>query len=86
MSSYEEVLNLVQRLTPAEQTRLLEALRILVHLPVEVEDDDEIIPPEEIAESEAAWQDYLGGRDRLVEKIDALAIPVGTITLCIYWS
>lgn len=63
MSSYEEVLNLVQRLTPAEQTRLLEALRILVRLPVEVEDDDEIIPPEEIAQSEAAWQDYLGGRD-----------------------
>ena len=26
-------------------------------------DETEIIPPEEIAESEAAWQDYLAGRD-----------------------
>ncbi len=26
-------------------------------------DDDEIIPPEELEESEAAWQDYLAGRD-----------------------
>lgn len=29
----------------------------------EVESDDEIIPPEELEESEAAWQDYLAGRD-----------------------
>ena len=32
--------------------------------PIVVEGDEaEIIPPEEIAESEAAWQDYLAGRD-----------------------
>ena len=32
--------------------------------PVIVEDNEtETIPPEEIAESEAAWQDYLAGRD-----------------------
>lgn len=63
MPTYEEVLSLVQRLTPDEQIRLLEALTALVPVPVEVEDDDEIIQPEEIAESEAAWQDYLAGLD-----------------------
>ena len=26
-------------------------------------DDDEIIPPKELEENEAAWQDYLTGRD-----------------------
>ena len=29
----------------------------------EVEDDDETIPPEEVEESVAAWQDYKAGRD-----------------------
>ena len=29
----------------------------------DVEEDDEIIPPEELEESVAAWQDYLAGRD-----------------------
>lgn len=29
----------------------------------DVEESDEIIPPEELEESEAAWQDYLAGRD-----------------------
>jgi hypothetical protein len=63
MPTYEEVLSLVERLTPADRFRLLEALTELVRIPVEVEGDDEIISPEEIAESEAAWQDYLAGRD-----------------------
>lgn len=63
MPTYEEVLSLVQRLTPADRFRLLEALTELVHSPVEVEGDDEIISPAEIAESEAAWQDYLAGGD-----------------------
>ncbi|HAA28213.1 MAG TPA: hypothetical protein DCE56_11720 [Cyanobacteria bacterium UBA8553] len=63
MPTYEEVLSLVQRLTLADRFRLLEALTELVGIPVEVEGDDEIIPSEEIAESEAAWQDYLAGRD-----------------------
>ncbi|MFE1743864.1 hypothetical protein [Coleofasciculus sp. H7-2] len=63
MLTFEEVLSQVKRLTFAEQTKLLEALTALVRHPVEVEDDDETIPPEEIAESEAAWQDYLAGRD-----------------------
>lgn len=62
MPIYEEVLSLVQRLTPAEQIRLLEALTALIDVAVEVK-DDEVIPPEEIAESEAAWQDYLAGGD-----------------------
>lgn len=63
MPTYEEVLSLVQRLTPSDRIRLLEALTELVCIPVEVEGDDEIIPAEEIIESEAAWQDYLAGRD-----------------------
>ncbi len=63
MPTYEEVLNLVQRLTPADRIRLLETLTELVRIPVEVEGEDEFIPPEEIAQSEAAWQDYLAGRD-----------------------
>jgi hypothetical protein len=29
----------------------------LARIPVEVEGEDEIIPPEELTESEAAWQD-----------------------------
>lgn len=29
----------------------------------EVKDDDETIPPEEVEESFAAWQDYKAGRD-----------------------
>ncbi len=56
MSTYEEVPSLMQRLTPAEQARLLKALTALIRHPVKVEDDDEILQPEEIAESEAAWQ------------------------------
>ncbi len=62
MSTYDEVPAKVQRLTPAEQSRLLYALKALVFLPVEVEgDSEEIIPPVGIAESEAAWLDYQAG-------------------------
>ncbi|MDJ0660961.1 MAG: hypothetical protein QNJ42_15950 [Crocosphaera sp.] len=33
--------------------------------PIVVEgDENEVIPPEDIAESEAAWQDYLAGKDQ----------------------
>ena len=33
--------------------------------PVIVEgDENEVIPPEDIAESEVAWQDYLSGKDQ----------------------
>ena len=63
MSTYEEVLSQVKHLTPTEQNRLLEALTVFVSDNVEVEDSDEIIPLSEIAESEAAWQDYLAGHD-----------------------
>ncbi len=63
MPTYKEVLSLVQHLTHDEQIRLLEALTTLVRLPVEVFGSDEIIPPEEIAESETALQDYRAGRD-----------------------
>jgi hypothetical protein len=63
MSTYEEVLNLAKRLPPNDQARLVEALSAIVPRPVEVEGTDETISPEEIAESEAALQDYWAGRD-----------------------
>jgi hypothetical protein len=59
MSTYDEVLAQVQRLNPTEQSRLLYSLKALVFRSVEVEgESEEIIPPVEIAESEAAWLDY----------------------------
>ena len=36
----------------------------MILLREEVAEDDEVIAAEEIAESEAAWQDYQAGRDR----------------------
>lgn len=63
MPTYEEVLSQVQSLTLTDKFRLLEELKTIVSISGEVE-DDEIITTEEIAESEAAWQDYLAGRDR----------------------
>lgn len=63
MPTYEEVLNLAQRLTPTEQSRLLEALKALAHRSVVVEGTDELVPTEEIEASENALQDYRTGRD-----------------------
>ncbi|AFZ13275.1 hypothetical protein Cri9333_2408 [Crinalium epipsammum PCC 9333] len=63
MPTYNEVLNQVQSLPSKDQIRLLEELKKIVYHPVEVEGDDEVISVEEIAESEAALQDYLAGRD-----------------------
>ena len=64
MSSYSEVLNQVKSLKMFEQFRLLEELKSLVEDGVEVEgDDEERIPAWEVAESEAAYEDYLAGRD-----------------------
>ena len=64
MSTYNEVLTQIQSLPPKEQIRLLDELKKIVYYPVEVEGDDEVISAEEIAESEAALQDYLAGRDQ----------------------
>lgn len=63
MFTYIEVLNQVQSLSLKDQIRLLGELKKIVHQPVEVEGEDEVITAEEIAESEVAWQDYLAGRD-----------------------
>ena len=62
--TYEEVLNLAQRLNPDEQVQLWEVLSQLIYSSATVEDSDEVVPSTEIAESEAAFQDYLAGRDR----------------------
>jgi hypothetical protein len=64
MSTYNQILDEVKSLTLTDQRRLLEELKKIVDRGVEVEDDDEVIPAEEIAQSEAALQDYLSGRDR----------------------
>ena len=63
MTTYTEVLHQVQTLSLIEQIRLFEELKAIVPTPVEVEGTDEVISPEEIAISDAAWQDYLSGRD-----------------------
>jgi hypothetical protein len=70
MSSYQEVLSLAQRLPPNEQMQLVEALTRLVHQPVKVEGSDESISAKEIAESEAALQDYRRGIDRGVSSAE----------------
>jgi hypothetical protein len=64
MSSYQEILSLAQRLTSNEQIQLIEALTALIHPSIEVEGSDELIPADEIAESEAALQNYWAGSDR----------------------
>jgi hypothetical protein len=70
MSSYQEILSLAQRLTSSEQVQLIEALTALIHPPIEVEDSDELIPADEIAESEAALQSYWAGSDRGLSAAD----------------
>lgn len=62
MPTYEEVLSLAKCLSQADQVRLLGELATMVR-PVEVEGTDEIIPADEIADSEAALQAYQAGRD-----------------------
>jgi hypothetical protein len=70
MPTYEEVLNLAKRLPLTDQARLLEALSVSLPQPVEVEGTDEIIAAAEIAESEAALQEYWAGRDRGMTSAD----------------
>lgn len=64
MPTYQEVLSQIQKLTIIEQIQLLKDLNHIVKVGVEVEGDDEIIPADEIEESEAALQDYFTGKDR----------------------
>lgn len=63
MSTYEEVLQLAQALQPNEQNRLLAALARMVYGSVEIEDSDEMISAEELAESDLAMQAYYSGDD-----------------------
>lgn len=63
MQTYEEILTMVQKLNLDDRFRLLEDLRLLIYEPVMVIGTDEVIPAEVIAESDAALQDYQGGRD-----------------------
>jgi hypothetical protein len=64
MPTYQEVLSQIQKLTIIKQIQLLKDLNHIVKVGIEVEGDDEIIPMEEIAESEATLQDYFTEKDR----------------------
>ncbi|MFB2982410.1 hypothetical protein [Microseira sp. BLCC-F43] len=87
MSTYNQILDEVKSLTLTDQQRLLEELKKIVDRGVEVEGDDEVIPAEEIAQSEAAWEDYLALRDRgisskeLKSKLYAIEIQGEAIVL-----
>jgi len=63
MSTYNEVLSLAQRLTPVEQSRLVEALKALTNQSVMVEGTNEFVPFEELEEGENALRDYRAGQD-----------------------
>lgn len=62
--TYSEVFDLARQLKPDEQIQLLQALSRIIYQPVAVVESDELVSPEEIAESEMALQDYFAGRDR----------------------
>ncbi|MBD2578712.1 hypothetical protein [Oscillatoria sp. FACHB-1406] len=64
MTVYNNVLSQVKNLTFSDKLRLLEELKTLVNISREAEEDSETLTTEELAASEAAWQDYLAGRDR----------------------
>jgi hypothetical protein len=63
MTTYREILGQIENLSFTDKLRLLEDLKIIIKPTVAQKDEDEIIPAEELAESEASWQDYLSGRD-----------------------
>ena len=64
MSTYNKVLNKVKYLTLADKRRLSEHLKKMIQLREELAENDGEISAEEIAESEAALQDYEAERDR----------------------
>ena len=70
MPNYNQVLSQVCSLSFSEKLQLLDELRVLVNQPIEVEGDDEAIPIEEIVQSQAAWEDYLSGKDRGISSKD----------------
>ena len=63
MTTYYEILSQIENLPLTDRLRLLEDLKTIIKPTLAPKDDDEIIPAEELAESQAAWQDYLSGRD-----------------------
>lgn len=63
MPTFEEVLNLAKCLPLSDQVRLSAALKESLPRSIEVEGTDELIPADEIAESEAALQAYWTKQD-----------------------
>lgn len=70
MTTYNQVLSEIQSLSLSEQLRLLDELKVLVSHSIEVEGDDETIPIEDILQSQAAWEDYISGKDQGITSQD----------------
>ena len=60
MALYEEILRQITALTKKEQNQLFQELK---HRLYEVEEDEDDFSPEDLAESESEWQNYLNKRD-----------------------
>jgi hypothetical protein len=55
MTTYHEILSQIENLPLTDKLRLLEDLKTIIKPTLAPKDDDEIIPAEELAESQAAW-------------------------------
>jgi len=79
MPTYNEVLTQVENLTRVDKIRLLKDLNNLLNFGGELDGDNQIIPPDEIAEKSAAWLDDLGEQSSVIasqelkSKIDRLS-------------
>jgi hypothetical protein len=62
MPTYEEIFKLAQNLSYSDRVRLSEELGVPVSS-VQVEGSDEVIPANEVAESQAALDNYRKGLD-----------------------
>ncbi|MFB2982407.1 hypothetical protein [Microseira sp. BLCC-F43] len=76
MSTYNQILDEVKSLSLTDQRRLLEELKKIVDRGVEVESKDEVIPAEEIAQSDRGISSK-----ELKSKLYALEIQGETIVL-----
>ncbi|MBD2325389.1 hypothetical protein [Alkalinema sp. FACHB-956] len=70
MPTYEEVFNLAKSLPLVDQARLMKALSAQFSDFVEVDETEELVSAAELAESEAALQDYWAGRDPGITAVD----------------
>jgi hypothetical protein len=69
INSFESLIEIVSSLDFEEKRQLWQILDQEMRT-VKIEDDDEVIAPEEIAISENAWDDYISGRDSGISSQD----------------